>query len=62
MYYQLIQKLLDSKITGYSIEKHTGVSRTSISRLRRGLMDIDRLLLGHAYRLSRFAEEHKSEL
>ncbi|MCG7340135.1 hypothetical protein MHZ36_12635 [Staphylococcus sp. ACRSN] len=53
-----IQKLLDSEMTGYKINKATGLSQTIISGLRNGKRDIDNLTLKNAEVLAAFSKTH----
>lgn len=36
-----VERVLNSSITGYQIYKRTGIEQSQISRLRRGLIDLD---------------------
>lgn len=53
----IIQKLLDSEVTGYAIETQTGVRRTVISSYRTGKAKLDNMTLGMAYKLQEFAKK-----
>ncbi|EKR9302816.1 DNA-binding protein [Enterococcus faecalis] len=52
---EMLEKLLNSKISGYQIEKETGVSRMTISNLRTGKTMVESLSLRNARKLSEFA-------
>lgn len=54
----MIQKLIDSDITGYQIFKDTGLSQTVMSSLRTGKRDIDNLRLGTAEKLYEYAKAY----
>ena len=56
-----IEWLLESEITGYEIERETGVPRTSVSQLRKGDASLDNITLAKAEKLAEYAgEERKS--
>lgn len=59
--YQTIQKLLDSEITAYQIEKDTGISRAKIGRLKNGKNDLNNLSLESAGKLYKYAKAHLNE-
>ena len=59
--YQTIQKLLDSEITAYQIEKDTGISRAKIGRLKNGKNDLNNLSLETASKLYEYAKAHLNE-
>lgn len=40
---QAVQKLLDSDMTGYEIQRRTGITRSTIHYLRNGTRSIDNL-------------------
>lgn len=47
-----IEELIKSSITAYQIEKDTGVSRTTISRIRTGKASIENLSFENAAKLT----------
>lgn len=53
--YQTIQKLLNSEITAYQIEKDTGISRAKIGRLKNGKNNINNLSLETTGKLYEYA-------
>ena len=55
----LVEWLTESEITGYEIEKETGVARTTISQLRKGDANIDNITLVKAEKLAEYAETKK---
>ena len=56
-----IEKLLDSKITGYRIYKDTGLSQTIISEFRTGKRNLDNISLKNAEILAEYAKAHLNE-
>ena len=56
-----IEALLSSNISGYEIEKRTGISRSTIHYLRIGKRDIDNLSLKNAEKLHNLSLSLKSE-
>lgn len=59
--YEVIQKLLDSEITAYQIEKDTGISRAKIGRLKNGKNDLKNSSLETAGKLYEYAKAHLNE-
>lgn len=59
--YQTIQKLLNSEITAYQIEKDTGISRAKIGRLKNGKNNIDNLSLETTDKLYKYATNSNGE-
>ncbi|MCC2250091.1 helix-turn-helix domain-containing protein [Virgibacillus sp. AGTR] len=57
-----IRKLIESDITGYKIKKETGISESTISRIRRGQIDIGSITLDNALKLYEFYQNHKNEI
>ncbi|WP_424474847.1 helix-turn-helix domain-containing protein [Oceanobacillus kimchii] len=57
-----IRKLLESSITGYKIYKETGIQESTISRLRKGKMELGSITLDTALKLHSFYEVHKDEI
>ena len=60
-----IEKLLaDENVSAYGIEKVTGVSRDTISKIRRGQSDLENLSIKNALRLMEYVkyEETKMEI
>lgn len=53
-----IEELLASKILGYEIEKRSGVTRNTISKLRTKKQEVMKLSLGSANKLQKFWEEY----
>ncbi|MFB8449871.1 hypothetical protein [Enterococcus thailandicus] len=56
-----IQKLIDSNLSAYSIEKDTGVSRMTITNYRKGNANILNMSLDKAIKLQEFWEEYIME-
>ncbi|MBO0432820.1 hypothetical protein [Enterococcus sp. DIV0660C] len=56
-----IQKLMDSNLSAYSIEKDTGVSRMTITNYRKGSANILNMSLDKAIKLQEFWEEYIME-
>ena len=56
-----IEALLSSNISGYEIEKRTGISRSTIHYLRIGKRDIDNLSWKNAEKLHNLSLSLKSE-
>jgi len=54
-----IEWLLGSEVTGYEIERETGVARTTISQLRKGDANIDNITLAKAEKLAEYTKERK---
>ncbi|MEX2947860.1 hypothetical protein ABH521_003410 [Staphylococcus warneri] len=52
---EMIQKLLDSEVTGYKIYKDTGVSQGRISDLRTGRRQLNGITLETAEKLYEYA-------
>lgn len=50
-----IEELLKSEVTGYKIEKETGVRQSTISNLRLGKSSLDKLPFAKAEALYKFA-------
>lgn len=48
-------KWLIENVSGYRIEKETGVSQSTISRLKLGQAKFDNMRLGHAIKLTNYA-------
>ncbi|MEN2765849.1 hypothetical protein [Ornithinibacillus xuwenensis] len=57
-----IQKLINSAITGYKIHKETGISESTISRIRSGKIEIGSISLDNAIKLHEFYKQHKEEI
>lgn len=57
-----VRKLIESNITGYKINKETGISESNISRLRKGQIDIGSISLDNAVKLHEFYQKHKQEI
>ncbi len=55
---EMIQKLLDSEITGYKIYKDTGISQGRISDLRTGKRQLNGISLETAEKLYNYAKIH----
>lgn len=53
---RLVIELLNSNISGYSIESETGVPRNNISLMRNGKRKIKNLNVKTAYKLSEYAK------
>ena len=49
-----IEKLLESDVTGYQIEKESGVRQSTISNLRLGKRTLDTLPLATAEKLQKY--------
>lgn len=56
-----IEALLSSNISGYEIEKRTGISRSTIHYLRIGKRDIDNMSWKNAEKLHNLSLSLKSE-
>lgn len=54
---EIIKKLVDGDVTGWEIQKETGVSRNSISEMRKGKREISNLRLSSAIKLTEFAKK-----
>ncbi|WP_062048119.1 helix-turn-helix domain-containing protein [Bacillus sp. JCM 19034] len=57
-----IQKLIQSNITGYKIHKETGISESTISRIRSGKIELGSISLDNAMKLHGFYKQHKDDL
>ena len=57
-----IEKLLSSDLTGYQIEKGTGVRQSTISNLRLGKSNLDTLPFANAEKLYKFYIDNSSKL
>lgn len=57
-----VRKLIESKITGYKIHKETGISESTISRIRSGKIELGSISLDNAERLYKFYENHKNDM
>lgn len=57
-----IRKLIESEITGYKIHKETGISESTISRIRSGKIELGSISLDNAEKLYKFYENHKQEV
>lgn len=55
-----IEELLSSEITGYQIEKETGVRQSTISNIRLGKSKLDTLPFGQAEKLYKFYKENSN--
>ncbi|WP_220451907.1 hypothetical protein [Bombilactobacillus bombi] len=53
---RLVTNLINSNISGYSIESETGVPRNNISLMRNGKRKIKNLNVKTAYKLSEYAK------
>lgn len=49
-------KWLIENVSGYRIEKETGVSQSTISRLKLGQAKFDNMRLGHAIKMTNYAQ------
>lgn len=56
-----IQSLLASDLTAYKIQAETGINRSTIGRLKKGEIEIVKLSLENALKLSDIWEEYKME-
>ncbi|MCG3418952.1 helix-turn-helix domain-containing protein [Oceanobacillus jordanicus] len=56
---QNIEALLHSKITAYKIQQETGINRSTIGRLKSGEIEIVKLSLENALKLSDLWHTHK---
>lgn len=52
---EMIQKLLNSDLSGWKIEKETGVSRNAILEMRHGRREVKNLRLDTAIKLTTYA-------
>lgn len=59
--YKKVKELLDSQITAYKIEAETGVSRSMISKLRKGDLKIETTYTKNTLALFDYAIEHLGE-
>ncbi|MEY8604579.1 hypothetical protein AALK46_12730 [Staphylococcus nepalensis] len=59
--YEKVEELLESQITAYKIEAETGVSRSKISRLRNGDLNIETTYTKNTLALFDYAIEHLGE-
>ncbi|WP_062048254.1 helix-turn-helix transcriptional regulator [Bacillus sp. JCM 19034] len=57
-----IRILIDSDIKSYIISKETGIQQSTISRLRKGKIQIGRLTLDTALKLVGFYDQNKDKL
>ncbi|WP_245902299.1 helix-turn-helix domain-containing protein [Gracilibacillus dipsosauri] len=57
-----ILKLIESDITGYKIHKETGISESTISRIRSGKIELGSISLDNATKLHAFYKKHKEEI
>lgn len=60
-YKKTIQKLLDSKVSGYQIHQSTGISQGRISDLRRGARKLGGITLDTAEKLYKYQKEIEEE-
>ncbi|PCF44166.1 hypothetical protein [Staphylococcus delphini] len=58
---KIIQKLLDSDVSGYKIYKDTGISQGRISDLRRGVRDLGGISLDTAEKLYNYQKQLEKE-
>lgn len=56
---KVIKRLLKSDVTGWRIEKATGISRTTISNLRLGKQQLERIELQSAIKLTDYQKENE---
>lgn len=56
---QNIEALLNSDITANYIQKHTGINRSQITRLKKGERDIQNISLKNALKLNDLWENYK---
>lgn len=59
--YKKVKELLDSQITAYKIEAETGVSRSMISKLRKGDLKIETTYTKNTLALFDYAIKHLGE-
>lgn len=52
-----IKTLLDSSVSGWNIEKSTGISRNTIAEMRHGRRQIENVRLETAIKLTEFADD-----
>ncbi|WP_241964519.1 hypothetical protein [Paraliobacillus zengyii] len=57
-----IRKLIESDITGYKINKETGISESNISRIRSGKIELGSISLDNATKLYEFYKKHKEDI
>ncbi|MEN2468003.1 helix-turn-helix domain-containing protein [Ornithinibacillus sp. JPR2-1] len=57
-----IRRLINSHITGYKIHKETGISESTISRIRNGKIELGSISLDNAIKLHEFYKKHKNEI
>ncbi|MRF37112.1 hypothetical protein GIJ44_20715 [Staphylococcus sp. KY49P] len=60
-YKKTIQKLIDSDISAYQIQKDIGVATSRISDLRTGKRDLGGISLDTAEKLYEYAKSHLNE-
>lgn len=58
----LVESLLNSSITAYEIEKQTGVSRNTITRVRRGEAKFANMTIGSLVLLAKYAEHNRKKI
>ncbi|EIW3410929.1 hypothetical protein MCU99_002164 [Staphylococcus pseudintermedius] len=58
---KIIQKLLDSDVSGYKIYKDTGISQARISDLRRGVRELGGISLDTAEKLYNYQKKLEKE-
>ncbi|OJG33256.1 hypothetical protein RV01_GL002432 [Enterococcus dispar] len=54
--FQKVLKLLNSDVSAYQIEKHTGISRVAIGNLKNGTSEVSKMIVKNAYTLSEYAK------
>ncbi|EZX75040.1 hypothetical protein V110_02630 [Staphylococcus aureus Chi-8] len=59
--YKKVRELLDSQISAYKIESETGISRSLISKLRKGDLTLETIYTKNTLALFDYAIEHLSE-
>lgn len=56
-----IKKLLESDLTAYQISKKTGIQQSTLSRLKKGEIEVGNMKLDNALKLNQIWEEHNHE-
>lgn len=59
--YEKVEELLESQITAYKIEAETGVSRSLISKLRKGDLNVETTYTKNTLALFDYAIKHLGE-